>query len=103
MSCTWYSQNGMNPENIENFLNSAAAVLRRMEVYKRSGAREVSPEQLEVARRGVERMRAAVRGDSLPSREARDAELTHLIMDSWPLGHPLGNAITALERDYRQL
>lgn len=48
-------------------------------------------------------MRDAVLSENLPASDVRYRVLTPSILDTWPLGHPLGNAISALEAQYEKL
>jgi hypothetical protein len=51
----------------------------------------------------IERMRDALLSENPPARDVRYPVLSPLILDAWPLGHPLGNAISDLEAQYEKL
>lgn len=51
----------------------------------------------------LEEMRAAFRDGRLPPRDQRWPELTRLVVDQWPLGHPLTNEVGEVEALFRRL
>jgi hypothetical protein len=86
------------------FIANADALARRIEMMRTSDSEAaVTSSQLEFALGEVRRMRSAVNSDQLAPREARGAVLTRVIVDTWPLGHKIGRAITELEEEYRRL
>jgi len=86
------------------FIAGADALVRRIEMMMASiSETSVTTSQLEFALNEVRRMRSAVESGQLPPREARDAILARVIVDTWPLGHKVGRLITEVEDEYRGL
>lgn len=85
------------------FVKRAEAVLRRIEIYAQSNQQEIPPQDLDLARREIEAMVASVRGGATARNHGRARNLSRLIVDQWPLGHSLGNAISEIEAEYGRL
>ena len=82
------------------FLANMEQVLHEIEVHLQSGAGDIPQSQLESVVKKLGEMKEAVTSGNLPPTEARYTSLTHMIVDQWPLAHPLGSAIAELEGKY---
>lgn len=51
----------------------------------------------------IRRMLAEARDGRLPPRPERTPRLARLVVDQWPLGHPLANEVGEVEALYRRL
>lgn len=60
----------------------------------------VPPENVRYAKEMLTDMADQYTKDALPPREHRHAQLSRLIIDQWPLGNELGNAIIAAENEW---
>jgi hypothetical protein len=78
-------------------------VIAQVEACKHLDDDGIPQDQLDSMLLELNHMRATVESGVLPPRENRFANLTRLIVDCWPLGHPVGAAISDLEVEYRQL
>ncbi|HOT92633.1 MAG TPA: hypothetical protein PLJ78_17590 [Anaerolineae bacterium] len=87
----------------DDFVRRAESVVQAIETYANSNGQEISLQDLEIAKREIKKMISSVRGQTLPSKQARYRPLTRLILDRWPLGHKLGVAISELEEEYVRL
>ncbi|MGH8550762.1 MAG: hypothetical protein ACRERU_19615 [Methylococcales bacterium] len=85
------------------FLQHAEQVLHQIAMYEKSGATEIPSTDLQSMRKKVQSMIDSVRINKLPEKDRRYPELSRIIVDQWPLGHSLGNAISTLEREYMSL
>jgi len=59
--------------------------------------------QLKQFRVRLERMKEEIETDQLPERPQRPEYFSRPIVDSWPLRHPLTQALLQAEESYRQL
>jgi hypothetical protein len=59
-----------------------------------------TPEQLRIVLRRIEVMKRQIEDGSAPPRESRYRKLARILVDEWPLGHPLANKISELEDLY---
>lgn len=64
---------------------------------------DLDDRDLTTARSYLERLRELLLSERLPSRGERSAVMTRIIVDQWPLGTKLGDAISKLEADYRKV
>lgn len=87
----------------DEFVAHADQVLRRIEMYARSGDKAISESQINFMMRRIRRMQEIVANKQLPPVEDRNKELTYMIADSWPLSHSLSAAISKLEAEYCRL
>lgn len=85
------------------FLANVERVLGEIRSYAQSPHADIPASQLVYMAEHIERMRDAVLSENLPASDVRYAVLSPLILDTWPLGHPLGNAISELEAQYEKL
>jgi len=85
------------------FLQHAEQVLRQIDIYESSGATEIVSKDIKFVRQKIHIMINYVRGNEMPEKNRRYPELSRMIVDQWPLGHTLSNAISTLEREYMLL
>lgn len=85
------------------FVAHAEHVLRRIDMYISSGDTILPKTQVEYMAQRIKQMKEAAAGARLPPKGERYKNLTHLITDSWPLNHSLGNTIAELEDEYTQI
>jgi len=94
-------------EGLMAFADRADAVLVRIraELAVPMGAREsaATDMELQLALDKVDEMKKEVLMGRLPSAHLRYPTLGRMIIDSWKLGSSLGNAISAVEHEYRDL
>lgn len=93
----------MMPSNADDFVSRAESVLHAIETYENSNGPEISHKDLKIVKREIKKMIASVRRQPLPSEQAQYRPLTRLIIDQWPPGHKLGEAISGLEEKYKKL
>lgn len=85
------------------FVAHAEQVLRRIDMYERSGDAVLPKSNIKFMVQRIKQMKEAAATDRLSPKERRYLELTHLIVDGWPNGHSLGHAISNLEAEYSRL
>jgi len=94
-------------EGLMAFADRADAVLVRIraELAVPMAAREsaATDMQLQLALDKVDEMKKDVLTGRLPPAHLRYSTLGRMIIDSWKLGCSLGNAISAVEHEYRDL
>jgi hypothetical protein len=90
----------MSDLRLDRFLSQARLLLSAIERELESAHASISASQLQRAREKVRAMERRVATGDLPPRELRTKTLTRLIIDEWPLGTPLGNALVDLEAQY---
>lgn len=93
----------MTREDADRFVRRLDAVVRQLELVVTNDEASITRQQGESVLRRLQSMRASVCQQTLPPRHQRYAHLSRMIMDSWPLGTKIGNAITELEAEYRKL
>ena len=93
----------MKKSSPSEFVAHAEQVLRRIDMYIGSGDVVLPKKQVEYMVQRIKKMKEAAADARLPSKEERYKNLTHMISDSWPLNHSLGNAIAELEDEYTRL
>ena len=95
------------PQRYQGFIVRADALLDRIrsELARDMKARtpNVSDSELMFMHNEIAKMKGDVEQDSLPPRERRLRGLGHMVVDQWPLGSDLGNAISELEQLYELL
>jgi len=64
---------------------------------------EPTSEQIQAVLNRIRSMERQVREETLPPRSRRDRILTRLMMDEWPLGHPLASRTMRVEDLYVNL
>lgn len=77
-----------------------SAIQEQLRKSKAAWDMEPTPEQLEVVLLRVEAMKRQIQEDSAPPRTARYRRLSRMLVDEWPLGHPLATAVSELEDLY---
>lgn len=75
----------------------ASAIRDELEASQDSPGARPTARQMVVVLRRIEAMRSHVRAGSVPPRPSRHRRLSRLVVDEWPLGHPLALQISDLE------
>lgn len=85
------------------FLKRLDNLVEKLLMEAVAGKPAVPPDELRYV---VERLRAMADATStgrLPPREQRHKGLTRIVIDQWPLSHPLGNELVEVEIAYTRL
>jgi len=77
-----------------------SAIREELGKGRATSGEQPTSEQLAVVLRKVEAMKCQIEEGSAPPKDARFRRLSRMLVDEWPLGHPLATAITELEDLY---
>ncbi|HSN90412.1 MAG TPA: hypothetical protein VLS93_04220 [Anaeromyxobacteraceae bacterium] len=77
------------------------AAIEQVEAELSSPRLALCPKQLCTCRATLQEYLNALERDAMPPRRERDEGLCRLVLDEWPYGLPLGNAILQAERAWR--
>lgn len=77
-----------------------SAIREELERGRTTPGGQPTSEQLAVVLCKVEGMKRQIELGAAPPREAQYRRLSRLLVDEWPLGHPLATAISELEDLY---
>ena len=74
---------------------------RQLAMPESSREEELDDFNLNIAKKYLVELRACLQSGKLPDKPYRYATMSRLIIDHWPHGTSLGNAIVDLEADYK--